>query len=121
MTDPCSRTENYGYPEFLGDSECFRDHIMSFLQGCRIKAGDTGKMCVAPGVLFVLRTMGKGIIRTQYYETSGNPGIGTCHQGICSNVETNMFHRAQSTDTTPGSSKSIFQCHLFIHCPLHIV
>src|SRR5512137_1825614 len=95
MADPCSWTENDRKAELLGKGKRLRNHIMRFLQGCRIKAWYTGKMCITPCILFVLRTVSERIIRTHYDKTTSNSCISTRHKRVGSNIESDMFHGAE--------------------------
>src|SRR5512136_3506483 len=95
MADPCSWTENDRQSKLFRKSKRLRNHIMCFLQGCRIKAWYTGKMCITPCILFVLRTVSERIIRTQYDKTAGNTRISTRHKRVCGNIESDMFHGAE--------------------------
>ena len=121
MADPCRGPEEDREPELLGKFERGLDHVMRFLDACGVKTRQPRKMGIAAGVLFVLGTVGKGIVSAHDHKTTGHAGIRAGHQGIGCHIQPDMLHGAECTDAAPCCSKSILQGHFFIHRPLDII
>ncbi|OQB56713.1 MAG: hypothetical protein BWX99_00498 [Deltaproteobacteria bacterium ADurb.Bin151] len=106
--------------EFFTDFKGIFDKVFGLLWIGRLQHGNFGEFRVIAVILFVLRTVHRGIIGTDDYQRSLNARVADGKNRVGGNIDTDMFHYSQCFCTTQGSSDCNLHGDLFIGGPFGI-
>ena len=96
VSDTGAHPEKYGGIIFFGKlKRCF-GKAEGFIGISRFQHRDLGCDGMMPGILFVLGRMHSGIIGDSDHKTCIDTGIGHCVQRIRRDIQTDMFHGAET-------------------------
>ena len=120
VADPGRRPEKYRRAVFLREFIGLLDHVIGFLDGTGIKAGQLAEIRIVPCVLLCLRGNGARIVSDQNDHAALDADIFQAHQRIGGNIEANLLHGDQDSGARVGGAGRHFHGGLFIDGPFHI-
>ena len=120
VADPGRRPEEYRCAVFLRKFIGLLDHVVGFLNGTGIKAGQLAEIRIVPCILLCLRGNGTRIVSDQDDHAALNADIFQAHQRIGGNIEAYLLHGDQDSGARVGGAGRHFHSGFFIDGPFHI-
>ena len=120
VADSGGWTEENGRAVFFRICKCLLYHLICFLGGSRIKAGELGECGVMSGILLCLGRDRSGIIRDKDHHSSFDAYICKAHQWVGSYVKPDLFHGYETARACIGCPCGNLQGSFLIDGPFDV-